>query len=278
LSFIYFYKIPSILHQLICGSIVNQGHKPQYYIEDHHEGIVSKEEFEKVQEIIQAKSFESKKGRTKKYPFTSRLVCSSCGKNFHRFKDHRGKVSWRCHSNVRSELLCKADPISEVQIKKLLIEGFEKRYSMNKRSNDGLLIKQLMKELANAEAVREHEQNLLRVELEKCLIAENKAILQNRDTEELKLKRKEIEDKIAAKTRLWEDFDKDYEFREESLRRLQDLKGSDKSISKILDLSFMRAWVIHITVESPYLFTIKWIDGNETVVGKFKGGLFYGAK
>jgi DNA invertase Pin-like site-specific DNA recombinase len=259
-------------------TVVNQGYKPQYYIEDHHEGIVSKEEFEKIQEIIQAKSFESKKGRTKKYPFTSRVVCSSCGKNFHRFKDHRGKVSWRCHSSQKSKLLCNTGAIDEEQIEKLLIEGFEKRYNMNQRSNDGLLIKQLIKELDSAEAVREREQNLLRVELEKCLIAENKAILQNLDTTELKERRKVVEDEIALKTKLWEDFDKDHAFREASLNRLKDLKGSDKAIKNILDISFMRAWVIHIKVESPFLFTIKWIDGQETVVGKRKGGLINGSK
>jgi hypothetical protein len=40
----------------------------------------------------------------------------------------------------------------------------------------------------------------------------------------------------------------------------------------------MRSWVIHITVESPFLFTIKWIDGEETVVGKLKGGLINASK
>jgi len=259
-------------------SVVNQGYKPQYYIEDHHEGIVTKEEFEKVQEIIQAKSFESKKGRIKKYPFTSRVVCSSCGKNFHRFKDYKGKVSWRCNSSQKSKLLCDTGAIDEKQIEKLLIEGFEKRYNMNQRSNDGLLIKQLIKELDSAEAVREREQNLLRVELEKRLIAENKAILQNLDTTELKERRKAVENEIAVKTKLWEDFDKDHSFREASLNRLRDLKGSDKAIKNILEISFMRAWVIHIKVESPFLFTIKWIDGQETVVGQLKGGLINGSK
>jgi len=67
-------------------------------------------------------------------------------------------------------------------------------------------------------------------------------------------------------------------FREASLNRLRDLKGSDKAIKNILEISFMRAWVIHIKVESPFLFTIKWIDGQETVVGKLKGGLIDDSK
>lgn len=259
-------------------TVINKGHKPQYYIEDHHEGIVPKEDYEKVQEILRGNKSEFNRSEYEKTPFTSRVICTHCGKNFHRFGKNLEKTMWRCSSNKKSELLCEADPIEENQIEKLLREGFEKRYSINQRTNDGLLIKQLTKELSSAEAVREREQNLLRVELEKCLIAENKAILQNLDTEVLKEKRQEIEKEIATKAKLWEDFDKDYEFRESSLNRLKELKGSDKAINQILDISCIRAWVIHIKVESPFLFTIKWIDGKETVVGRFRGGYQDGRK
>lgn len=259
-------------------TVVNQGFKPKYYIEDHHEGIVSKADYEKVQEIIQNNKSEFNRQEYARSAFTSRVLCPYCGKNFHRFDKNVEKTTWRCSSNLKSELLCKASPIDEDQIEKLLKEGFEKRYNMNQRANDGLLIKRLTKELSTAEAVREREQNLLRVELEKCLIAENKAILQNIHTKELKEKRQEIENEIATKAKLWEDFDKDYEFREASLKRLKELMGSDKAINKILDISFMRAWVIHIKVESPFLFTIKWIDGEEMAVGRFKGGYDDGRK
>jgi DNA invertase Pin-like site-specific DNA recombinase len=260
-------------------TVVNRGHKPQYYVEDHHEGIVSKEDFQKVQEIMnENKTTQSNKGRYKRSAITSRIVCASCGKNYHRF-GQKGKITrWRCSSNAKSGLLCKAQPIEETKIEELLIEGFEKRYGMDQRTNDGLLIKQLIKELSSAETVREREQNLLRVELEKCLIAENNAILKNLDVEDIKAKRKEVEETIAEKTKLWEAFDKDHVFREASLNKLKTLKGSDKAIYKILDISFIRAWVIHITVESPFLFTIKWIDGEETVVGQFRGGMYYDSK
>ena len=260
-------------------TVVNRGHKPQYYVEDHHEGIISKEDFQKVQEKIKADNKnETSKGSYKKTPFSSRIICSSCGKNYHRLNNRTKVVKWRCSSNNKSNLLCKAKQIEEPKIEELLIEGFQKRYDIGKRTNDGLLIKQLIKELSNAEAVREREQNLLRVELEKCLIAENNAILKNLETEELKSKRLEIEAKISSKTKLWEDFDKDHAFREESLKKLKSLKGSDKAINQILDFSFIRAWVIHIKVESPFLFTIKWIDDKETTVGQFRGGVYDGAK
>lgn len=259
-------------------TIVNDGRKPQYYIEDHHKGIVSKEDFQKVQEMMGGKKSEAKRGPAQRTPMSSRVICSACGKNYHRYGTKTRKIRWRCSTNIKSSLLCEAKPIEEAKIEELLTEGFKKRYEVDSRSNDGLLKKQLIKELSGAETVREREQNLLRVELEKCLIAENKAVLNNQDTTELKAKRMEVEEKIAVKTRLWEDFDKDHHFREASLKWLKALKGLDKAINQILDISFIRAWVIHIRVESPILFTIRWIDGTETVVGKLKGGHLIGGK
>lgn len=254
--------------------VVNTGQKPQYYVEDHHEGIISKEDFDAVQDIMARNKTETERGTVKRTPMSSRIICSSCGKNYHRYGMQTRKTRWRCSSNIKSKLLCKALPIEETKIDKLLIKGFERRYSIDNRTNDGLLIKRLMKELASAEAVREREQNLLRVELEKCLIAENRAIVKNEDTEDIRKQRMEIEARINEKAKLWEAFDKDHAFREASLNKLKTLKGSDKAINQLLDTAFIRAWVIHITVESPYLFTIKWIDGSEMVVGQLRGGLY----
>lgn len=249
-------------------TVINDGRKPQYYVEDHHEAIVSKEDFQKVQDLMAQKRIESKREPVKKTPMSSRVICLGCGKNYHRYGSKTRKIRWRCSLNIKSKLLCEAKPIEEERIEELLIDGFKKRYEIDNRMNDGLLIKQLIKELSSAEAVREREQNLLRVELERHLIAENKAVLKNQDIAEIKAKRMEAEEKIAAKTKLWQDFDKDHHFREASLKRLKELKGSDKAINQILDTSFIRAWVIHIKVESPSLFTIRWIDGEETVVGE----------
>ena len=62
------------------------------------------------------------------------------------------------------------------------------------------LIKRLIKELDNAESVREREQNLLRVELEKALIEENRAIIKNSEVEEIRNKERPSRRKSLIKT------------------------------------------------------------------------------
>ncbi|MEG3071763.1 MAG: recombinase family protein [Candidatus Syntrophopropionicum ammoniitolerans] len=258
-------------------SVANNGLKPQYYIEDHHEGIISKDEFQKVQEILAGKEKSAGSYKRKFTPFSGRVFCSICGGSFHR-REYRNRGFWRCANNSKSELLCRAKTISEEKIESLLKEGFEKRYAIDGKTIDMNLIKRLIKELNNAESVREREQNLLRVELEKALIEENRAIIKNLEVEEIRNKRKTIEKEIVDKKPLWEAFDKDGTFRKASLKRLKATNGSLKALNQIMDISFIRAWVIHIKVESPFLFTIRWIDGNETVVGQFRGSEYFDAK
>ena len=160
--------------------------------------------------------------------------------------------------------------ISEEQIEKLLKEGFYKRYGDNITTDGNRFKKQLMKELMNAEAARDREQNLLRVKLEKILIKENKAVIDGLNIEPIKEKRIALEKQIAERATDWELFDRDEAFRRKALGKLKDLQGSVQSINRILDISFMRAWVIRIKIESPFLFTVKWIDGSKTVAGQFR--------
>ncbi len=259
-------------------AIINEGHKPQYYVSDHHEGIISKDDFEKVQKILSKNRIKPTTWNPKRTAFSSRIVCSNCGKNFHRMKRRDGTANWRCSSGMKSKLLCKALPIEEDKIEELLIEGFEKRYSFNKKIHDTGITKRLINELSSAEAAREMEQNLLRIKLERLLIAENNAILNDLKVEDIEEKRKDVEDKITKKSKLWEAFDKDHKYREESLKKLESLNESHKSINEILDTDFIRAWVIHITVESPFILTIKWLDGEETIVGEKGGSENYDSK
>lgn len=67
----------------------NHGEVDSYYAEDHHEAIISKEDFEKIQLIIQ-KHIEERNivkniGKyQKKYSFSEKIICGECGSKFKR--------------------------------------------------------------------------------------------------------------------------------------------------------------------------------------------------
>lgn len=75
----------------------NNGEKPQYYVKDNHEGIISREIFDAVQVEIERRKRKYGKQFTvvPSYIFTGKMQCGLCGKNFRR-KIIRGKPIWRC--------------------------------------------------------------------------------------------------------------------------------------------------------------------------------------
>ena len=92
--------------------IKNTGQLPMYLIENHHEGIVSREKYNAVQaEIARRKAAKSPSKRastglaayTSRYALSDRLVCGECGTLYRRCTWTRpdGKrVVWRCVSRL----------------------------------------------------------------------------------------------------------------------------------------------------------------------------------
>lgn len=92
--------------------IKNTGQLPMYLIENHHEGIVSREKYNAVQaEMVRRKAAKSPSKRastglaayTSRYALSDRLVCGECGTLYRRCTWTRpdGKrVVWRCVSRL----------------------------------------------------------------------------------------------------------------------------------------------------------------------------------
>ena len=92
--------------------IKNTGQLPMYLIENHHEGIVSREKYNAVQaEMARRKAAKSPSKRastglaayTSRYALSDRLVCGECGTLYRRCTWTRpdGKrVVWRCVSRL----------------------------------------------------------------------------------------------------------------------------------------------------------------------------------
>lgn len=61
----------------------NRGERQRYYVENHHEPIVDKETFEKVQQMRAEKLSKRKTPKEfKLYPFTSLITCGVCGAHY----------------------------------------------------------------------------------------------------------------------------------------------------------------------------------------------------
>lgn len=115
----------------------NNGVLDQYFYENHHAGIVSKEMFKQTQ--IELKRRESRlsvgaRGTqvrglyTSKYVLSSILKCSKCGNPYSRVHwSHRNKVVWRCMSRIRyGKRYCHESPsIEESELQQAILNALQ---------------------------------------------------------------------------------------------------------------------------------------------------------
>jgi site-specific DNA recombinase len=256
-------------------TVVNRGERPQYLISNHHEPIIDRETFDRVQEML---ANNTKKGLSKAkntYPLSGRIICGDCGENFHRFSC-RNVVTWRCSNHTKSNMLCEMEGVKEKDILDAIVTGFKRKYQISKNKVNKETVINLIKEINNCAADREFQQSNLRVRLEKALLDENAAILKGNDEglKELTNKRLSVEKEITEKENWWDLFDKDDEYRKEALNALENMKNLEarELIEQIKDIKFLRAWVVRIKVLSPFSFAITWLTGKETKITINKKG------
>ena len=77
--------------------LINNGEHPKYYAEETHEAIIPRETFDKVQAEIARRMAGRKPAPEHRavYPFTGKLNCAICGKNYRRKSNARGPI-WMC--------------------------------------------------------------------------------------------------------------------------------------------------------------------------------------
>ena len=82
---------------------LNRGEVPKYKVDDHHEAIIDRETFDRVQEIMAQRSAESESRKKLVSPFVGLIHCGKCGRSVcgHRTPTSRQNgdsrfVIWRC--------------------------------------------------------------------------------------------------------------------------------------------------------------------------------------
>ncbi len=98
----------------------NYGEKDQYLIQNHHEPIISHEDFEAAQVVIKQRGKEkSLERRSKKYqnryPFSGKIICGQCGGTFKRRIHSSGRqyIAWCCSTHIADINTCSMKYIQE---------------------------------------------------------------------------------------------------------------------------------------------------------------------
>jgi site-specific DNA recombinase len=106
----------------------NKGELPQFFISDNHEPIISIEEADAINEIIEYRRKQMNVDGLKsqnRYAFTSKIVCGECGELFRRQKINIGKpherVQWCCTQHIEDKEKCKMTAVQEDIIQQAFI-------------------------------------------------------------------------------------------------------------------------------------------------------------
>lgn len=112
----------------------NYGQRDMYYMENTHEAIISREDFDSVQEMVSMrKEIHYSAVPITQYPFSKIIKCSSCGQTFLR-KNANNINYWICSGMDRSSA-CKVTQIAEEEVEK----AFVRMYNKLRRGKDQIL-------------------------------------------------------------------------------------------------------------------------------------------
>ena len=105
-------------------TLPNRGELPMYHAENTHEAIISMEDYQAVQAEMARRSAKHNKAAhgPVKYPFTSMIVCGTCGKGYRRKVTRTGPV-WICSTfNIYGKAACPSKQIPERVLEKAAAE------------------------------------------------------------------------------------------------------------------------------------------------------------
>jgi DNA invertase Pin-like site-specific DNA recombinase len=103
----------------------NKGQKAQYYVENSHPAIITRETFERARELTKRRRPYEYDGYME-YPLTRKIVCGSCGSTFKRRESKSGYVCWVCMKHDRSKESCDVGRIAETEIHDAFLRVYHK--------------------------------------------------------------------------------------------------------------------------------------------------------
>jgi len=150
----------------------NYGEKNMYLVENHHEAIISHEDFEAVDVVLNQRAKEKgiEKRNSKyqnRYCFSGKIKCGECGGTFKRrqhYKPSGDYVAWTCGTHLESKKDCSMLYISDEGIKFAFLTMMNKLvYGHN------AILKPLLRTLRGMD----DKDRLLRIQELECQMEEN---------------------------------------------------------------------------------------------------------
>ena len=191
----------------------NTGEAPMYYVHNNHEAIVTREQFNKVQEELlrrntivpkNANKAISAQGRYSRYALTEIMHCDECGSRYKRCtwaKKGVRKIVWRCMSRIEhGTQYCKNSPsLEESKLHQAIVRAIN-RFNQENETTYRLLMKASLSDALGIGGSNEEMELLTRRidSLNKKMMAlVSEAVAEGQSIDDNEGEFKEISDEIA---------------------------------------------------------------------------------
>jgi len=107
--------------------VPNKGQRPKYFVEDCQQPIVSKNDFQRVQDLIAVRreQFHSAEAEPQQSIYRGHICCGACGAVF-RQKIDSGKIYWVCNRRNAAKSRCPVPQIPEAEITAAVLRLYNK--------------------------------------------------------------------------------------------------------------------------------------------------------
>ena len=244
----------------------NEGEKDQYYVEATHSAIISKEAFDRVQNLLAFRS-QDLDGPYKSYSLTKKVVCGHCGSTFVRKASPSGYVSWSCLKHTRNSADCPMGRIAESEICAAFVRMYNKL-----KLHEGIILKPALGQLRDLnDALQRGNPAMLAVNraiAEATEQSHNVTVLQSRgllDAAACSVKLRDIEAKLTELRRERRRLLKNEDLEEvmETLRQTADMIHNGLERLEGFDESLFANLVEQITAESQTRIRFQLYGGIE---------------
>ncbi|WP_227765074.1 recombinase family protein [Zhaonella formicivorans] len=172
--------------------VINKGHVQQYYVENSHPPIISKETFEMTQQEMERRrklkgvTDENRSRHSNKYAFSGKIICGDCGSLFRRVRWGQGekykKYMWICRNrDEKGPQGCSMKAVDEEKLKKAFVRMVNRQIKDTDKFISRMLgnIEKVFAEKANSVNVAAIDKRLdeLREEMERLVKLNVKASL-----------------------------------------------------------------------------------------------------
>ncbi|MDE7243403.1 MAG: recombinase family protein, partial [Oscillospiraceae bacterium] len=113
----------------------NTGELDQFYIDQTHPAIITREIFEQAQELRQMRA-QRVQYQHPDFPLTQKIVCGECGSVFSRKESKNGYVAWVCRNHDHRAANCPVGRIAENKIYAAFVRMYNKL-----KQHEGIILK-----------------------------------------------------------------------------------------------------------------------------------------